>query len=518
MELSRRTLIGLGATGLGLAAIGLPNLGRTAPRASKYAPKNIIYLVADGMALSVPTMADVYQQRVLGKRGYWMDLIEDPEVITGVQDTRSLSSVVTDSAAAAAAWGSGVYHWNGQINMLPDKTVLEPVGRLMKKIGMKVGLVTTTTITHATPSGFAISIFDREWQDQIAAQHLEHGIDVLMGGGNAFFAADKRKDKRDLYAEFSAKGYEVLRDRNALMASKGKRLLGIFHDSHLPFTVDRDHSFSIKRSTPTLAEMAKVAIDRLKGTSEGFILQIEGGKVDHGGHANDLAAAVFDQIAFEDAVKVAMEFAREDGETLVVITSDHACGGPALNGAGYEYYDATAGLETLNDMKSTYGPLLTKLGLAPTQKSVQDAVEEHLGLKLTGAEAQGIIDGLAGKSPFNLSTLHKSAGMTMAMILGNHTQVKWTSGNHTNDHVLLSAYGPGSHHFQGMTRNIDVYTILTSLRGITHKNPSMEFEKAKPLMQETLSLVEGACCASECPFAAYEEAQILAGLRTEHDH
>jgi alkaline phosphatase len=447
-----------------------------------------------------------------------MDLIEDPEVVTGVQDTRSLSSLVTDSAASAAAWGSGVYQWNGQINMLPDKTVLEPIGRLMKKIGMKVGLVTTTTITHATPSGFAISIFDREWQDQIAAQHLEHGMDILMGGGNAFFAADKRKDKRDLYSEFQAKGYEVLRDRTSLEAAKGGKLLGIFNDSHLPYTVDRDNSFKIKRSTPTLAEMTKVAIEKLKGSPQGFLLQVEGGRVDHGGHANDLAAAVFDQIAFEDAVKVVMDFAREDGETLVVITSDHACGGPALNGAGNEYFDATAGLESLKDMKSSYGPILTKLGLAPTPNRVQDVVEDSLGLNLTSPEAQGIVDGLAGKSPFKLSSLHNSAGMTVAMILGNHTHVKWTSGNHTNDHVLLSAYGPGSHHFQGMTRNVDVYSILTGLRGITHKNPSMDYEKALPLMMQPAAFVNGACCADECPFAEYEARQILAESHAGHSH
>lgn len=502
MELSRRSLLGVGAAGLATAILGLPKPAVGGRRTR--APKNIIYLVADGMAISVPTMADIYQQRVLGTRSYWMDLIEQPDIVTGLQDTHSLSSVVTDSAAAASAWGSGVYHWNGTLNMLPDNRPLEPLGRLFKKAGMKVGLVTTTTITHATPSGFAISQLSRDDEAAIAAQHLEHGIDVLMGGGNKFFAADKRKDKRDLYAEFAAKGYAVARQRGDVIGKRASKILGVFSDSHLPFSVDRNHDRAMQREVPTLAEMAKCAIENLKDSPNGFLLQIEGGKVDHGGHANDIAASVFDFIAFEEAVRVAMDFARENGETLVVITSDHATGGPALNGAGDEYYDATAGLLSLQGMKCSYAPLLAKIGPQPTVAGVRDAVEEMLGLGLSVDEGQGIVDSLSGRSPFKLSSLHASAGMSMAMILGNHTEVKWTSGNHTNDHVILSAYGPGSERFHGLTRNVEVFKILTEFKGISHQNPSMSFEDAKKIMMpKALAGVDHTCCCDDDPFEAY---------------
>ncbi len=511
MELTRRSLLGAGLAGIGLSALGIPALVTAKPTSSRKRPRNIIFCVSDGMPISVPTIADVYQQRVLGKKGYWMSLIEDPEVVTGVQDTHSLSSVVTDSAAAAAAWGSGVYHWNGQINMLADKRPLEPIGRLMKKAGMRVGLVTTTTITHATPSGFSVSIFDREWQDQIAAQHLDIGLDVLMGGGNLFFAADKRTDKRDLYAEFAAKGYTVLRDRRSLMDTTGRKLLGIFTDSHLPFTVDRDNDAMLRMKTPTLAEMTKKALAALDGSSEGFLLQVEGGRVDHGNHANDLPAAIFDQIAFEEALKVVMDFAREDGETLVVITADHACGGLALNGAGYEYFDATAGLDTLAGMKSSYAPLLVSLGLQPTPAKVRDVVEDKLGLKLSSEEAQAFRDTLDGKSPFKLASLYSSTTSSVALLLGNHSKVNFTSGNHTNDHVLLSAFGPGCEHFHGLTKNVEVYSILTGLRGIVHNNPSLDFESSKKLMQTTAVLDPShGCCDEECPFEVYARGDLEA--------
>jgi|GEM_PF-5853748 len=140
----------------------------------------------------------------------------------------------------------------------------------------------------------------------------------------------------------------------AFSVQPGRRLLGVFSDGHTPFSVDRNNDPLLQMSVPSLAEMASAAIDRLKSGSNGFLLQIEGGRVDHGGHGNDLAALVYDQIAFEEAVKVAVDFALSNGETLVVITTDHACGGPSLNGAGHEYGDSAAGLRTLTGMKASY--------------------------------------------------------------------------------------------------------------------------------------------------------------------
>jgi alkaline phosphatase len=276
------------------------------------------------MALQVVTMANHYQQMTEGKHSFWTELMERPDVATGFQDTRSLSSIVTDSAAAAGAWGSGRRQWNGQINVYPDGTKLRTLYNIAQEAGIKTGLVTTTTMTHATPSGFAVVIDNRDREADIAAQHLTNNVDVLLGGGDKFFNAEKRKDKRDLYKEFAAKGYQVVKDRNSLLGLKSGKILGIFSDSHVPFSVDRMNDVSIQTQVPTLAEMAKTAIENLKGGKNGFILQIEGGKVDHAGHANDIAGQIHDQIDFEDAVKVAIEFAEKDGETLVIITSDHA--------------------------------------------------------------------------------------------------------------------------------------------------------------------------------------------------
>ena len=257
-----------------------------------------------------------------------------------------------------------------------------------------------------------------------------------------------------------------------------KQVLGIFSDSHLPYTVDRDNDPEIESKVPTLAEMSEVAIKNLDGTADGFLLQIEGGRVDHAAHGVDLAGMFFDQIAFEDAVKVAVDFALDDGETLVIITSDHACGGPSLNGAGSGYFDSTEGLLTLQGMKASYGVMGQKFGDSPNASQVQDVVEEFLGIKLTTKEAQAVIDSAAGDHPLGISEFHRSSSATLASVLGNHSKVNWTSGNHTADHVLVTAVGPGSAQVEGLTENTKFFDMMLGMRGLEHSNPTMSYEEA----------------------------------------
>lgn len=431
------------------------------------------------MATSTVTMADHFLQLRDGKRSFLTTLMDRPGVVRGWQDTRSLNSVVTDSSAAASTWGCGRRIWNGQVNVFPDGTELRTLTSLMIEAGVKTGLVTTTTITHATPSGFALNCPDRGMEALLAEKYLKSGVDVLMGGGDNVFNPAKRKDGRDLYADFAKAGYTVLKTRDEMFASKAKKVLGIFSPSHLPFTVDRDSSAELQRDTPSLAEMVKSGLAALNGSSKGFLLQIEGGKVDHGAHANDLAAMMYDQIAFEEAVKVAIEFAEKDGDTLVIITADHATGGPALNGAGDSYNDSTPGLLSLANMKSSYDPIFSTLGKTPSAKEVQDVMEAKLGVKLSAAEGEGIASAIKGQSPFPLAGFINGRNGSVATILGNHSKVTWTGGNHTSDHVVVVAYGPGSERVMGVTPNTTFFDIMTDLKGIKWSNPTMTFEEAK---------------------------------------
>jgi alkaline phosphatase len=479
MNLTRRSILALGASGVASAAIPLSGVYAAGQWRGKR-PKNIIFCVADGMAAQTVSMCDEYQKIVLGKpSSYWAGLMDRPDVFTGLQETRSLSSVVTDSAAAASTWGSGRRIWNGMLNMYPDKTSLRTLTNLMVEAGVKIGLVTTTTMTHATPSGFSINILDRDLEALIAEQHLSSGVSVLMGGGDKFFNASKRKDKRNLYGDFEAKGFTVVKDRDSVLNLKADKILGIFSDSHLPFSVDRDNDLELSRTVPTLSEMAHTAIENLKSSKNGFLLQIEGGKVDHAGHANDVAGHIFDQIAFEDAVRVAIEFAEKDKNTLVIVTADHATGGPSLNGAGNEYFDSTKGIASLANHKSTYGPIFDAIGKVATSGAVQAAIESKLGIQLKPAEAAIVADAINGKSIFHDLELQGGKNSALALVLQNYTKVGWTSLNHTSDHVLVSAFGPGSEQVRGLTRNVEFFDMILSAKGLKWSNPTMTYEEAK---------------------------------------
>lgn len=483
MTLSRRSLLGVGAAGL----VGIPALSFSAgaPK-SRRKPKNIIYCVSDGMPISITTLVNSYHQAKFGKLSPWMELMTDPEAVNGAQRTSSLSSLVTDSAAASSSWGSGVHIWNGALNMLPDGRPLKSLFQLLQPKGVLTGLVTTATITHATPAGFSINSQKRDDEAGIAQRYLELQPHVLMGGGARFFVPTSRSDKKDLPAEFQKLGYTYVKNRRELLDAKGGKLIGLFSPSHMPYTIDVLNTPGMTLSTPTLADMSRAAIRELSKGSNGFLLQIEGAKIDHAGHANDIGAMIYEQIAFEEAVKAALEFAREDGETLVVITADHCTGGPALNGIGSEYGDSTAGLEKVFGFTSSQGPMFDAIGSKPTAADVQGIVEAKMSIKLTSEEA-GFVAMIAGGEKAGPG-FSGDKGAALAMVLKKYTGIGWTSQNHTSDHTLVTAFGPGAEAFGGYTENISHFGKILSAWGVKHSNPTMSFADAKTHMEKKAAL------------------------------
>lgn len=485
MKVSRRSVLGTGVLGFGTLSSLLSAKPVPASSGQARQPKNIIFMVADGMADQVPAMASEYLMLTEGRPSTWQTLMGQEHAVNGLQDTASLNSIVTDSSAASSTWGCGRRIWNGMVNMYPDGTKLKTLVQIMSENGVRCGLVTTTRITHATPAGFAVNNLQRDDEAGIAADYLSSGVEVLMGGGHNNFSAEKRRDKRNLYADYNAAGFHICREKLTMEEWDGKgKFLGIFADSHLPYTVDRKNDPELDKKVPTLAQMTKKAINALKGSSNGFLLQVEGGKVDHGAHANDFAAMMFDQLEFEEAVQAAVEFALADGETLVVITADHATGGPSLNGAGNEYSDSTAGLLSLQNMKGSYEKLNAKASGAKSAADYQDVVLEVLGLKLSTEEAEGLLAAKSGKSPFGLDMFKRGMSDVMGTIFGNHSKVKWTSGNHTSEWVLVTAVGPQAEWFHGVHRNHTFFDKILATKGLKHDNPTMDFATAKPLYEE----------------------------------
>lgn len=168
--------------------------------------------------------------------------------------------------------------------------------------------------------------------DEIADQYLQLRFDVMMGGGWDIFSADTRKDKKDLLAAYRDQRYAVVTSREELMQLplSDAPLLGTFYEGGLPYSLDREKDKTFSEMVPTLAEMTQKAIERLSRNKNGFVMQVEAGKVDWAAHANDTAALLYDQVAFDEAVKVAVDFAEKDKETLVIITTDHGNANPGL--------------------------------------------------------------------------------------------------------------------------------------------------------------------------------------------
>lgn len=456
---------------LGAAALAPALIPPAAGQNFKGAPRNIIFMVADGMSPTVLPLAEEFSQVVRQRGIAWNELLRDPQVPRGFFDMASLTSIVTDSSSASSSWSTGSRIVNAQVNVLPDGTKLTPIATLARDKGKRVGLVTTTTITHATPAGFAAVSPRRDDEEGIALQYRGL-VDVLLGGGNRFFAPDKRKDKQDAYALFAKDGYKVCRAKADLDPSAPK-ILGVFNEGHLPYTIDHLNNGKLKETVPTLAEMSRTALAILERSPKGFLLQIEGGRVDHAAHDNDAAAQMWDKLAFDDAVRVALEFARRRRDTLVILCSDHGNSAPALRGMGREYTQSNQSFAQLAQAKASFESLEKSL-TGQAASAVRDLIRDRMGLTISTEDAASVAASFNKSKRINVNAqLDKPRGV-LGAVLANHHGVAYVGDSHTADYVVASAWGPGATAFQGLIRNTDVFTKMAGFWGIRHRNPTMD--------------------------------------------
>jgi len=331
MNNSRRNFL----SGLALGSCGALNLPLLANAAQKPAatgkPKNIIMLVSDGLGMGALSACNYLQQQLYKQNSSWQSLYarSDLPLQRCWQHTRSANALVTDSAAAASAWGCGQRVNNGQLNVSPDGSKLRSLAQKFKVAGKSVGLLTSCEFTHATPAGFAVQADSRADSKSIAEQYLQLELDLLMGGGA------KVLEKHPQLAKDYAHHMQVVGDSEALLQAKAdKPLLACFTPSHLPYALDRKNSAKI----PALDLQLRVALQRLAANPRGFFLLCEAGRVDHAAHANDACSLFYEQLEFNNCIKQALEFYGKNPEdTLIVITSDHGTAGLQLDGMGDNY-------------------------------------------------------------------------------------------------------------------------------------------------------------------------------------
>jgi alkaline phosphatase len=483
---TRRDLLKTGAGAV--AAMPLAsNVSAPSARSAANA-RNIIFMVSDGMSPGVPALAEAFSWLVRGAGTHWAALSRESRVVHGQFDMASLDSIVTDSAAAASAWATGTRILNGAVNMLPDGRRLIPIGALAHERGRAIGLVTTTRITHATPAAFASAVPIRNLEDDIAVQYAGV-VDVLLGGGKRHFDPAKRTDRSDEIARFRSLGYRLITTRDELLAGPlAGMVLGLFADSHVPYTIDRRREEAIARQCPTLEEMARAALAALADAPRGFLLQIEGGRVDHAAHNNDAPGMLWDQLAFDDAIGAVVEFQAAHPDTLVVITTDHGCGNPGVNGLGPRYDESSAHFENLALATASFDAMEAKLieargdNPAPSADDVRATLQWGTGLDIDPKHARVIADHLAGAPAPELNRLEANIYGLMAQALGNQTGVGWTGITHTSDWAPILALGPGSERFHGLQKSTDAFVHMSALTGIEHVNPSMTMEEARPFV------------------------------------
>lgn len=281
-------------------------------------PCNVIFLIGDGMGNSIVSAARIRKGGADGR------LRMDEMPVIGLVRTSSANSLITDSAAAATALACGFKTTNETVALTPDGKKTRTILEAALARGMAGGLVVTSSLTDATPAGFGSHVSSRWQNNEIAAELLQTGADLLLGGGYAYFIPKSRKgssrvDERDLVDEAKNAGYAVCRTKEEMAAASGEKIIGLFADKNMD-------------SEPSLAEMTAEALRRLDGRKPGFFLVVEGSLIDKFAHDNLLEKVLDQTLHFDEAVGTALDFAKKNGRTLVVVTADHETGGLSING------------------------------------------------------------------------------------------------------------------------------------------------------------------------------------------
>ncbi|RZS86564.1 alkaline phosphatase [Pigmentiphaga kullae] len=326
----------------------------TTPPPSEAPTKNVLFFLGDGMGITTLTAARIYK---VGEDG---NLTIDQLPETAFVHTYSNDAQVTDSAPSMAAYMTGVKMNNEVISMSADTKATDASGKpyhtnfdatcpsgngtpvetlleMMKGKGYGTGVVTSTRVTHATPATTYAHVCHRDAENTIAAAlvpggvgynaKLGDGIDVIFGGGTDYFIpkedGGKRNDKRNLVNELKSK-YSFAGNRTEFdkLPVDGSRIAGLFTKSHMAYDLDRDAA-----KEPSLGDMTAKAIDVLSAKKKGFFLMVEGGRIDHALHATNARRALQDTVAFDDAIKVALDKMQQVDpglkNTLLVVTADH---------------------------------------------------------------------------------------------------------------------------------------------------------------------------------------------------
>ncbi|MDR0730097.1 MAG: alkaline phosphatase [Treponema sp.] len=491
---------GISASALGLAALlilaaVMPAAARakaeveqntaTAPRGQA---KYVFLFIGDGMAMAQISSTEVYATARSSKDINITRLGFTKFPVSGLTTTYDAGTFITDSASAVTAIATGNKTLSGVINMDPAKRVpYKTIAEYAHEAGMKVGVVSSVTLDHATPAGFFAKVPSRSNYYDIEVQMVESGFEYF-GGGGLLQPTGKNKDQRDVLELARARGYTSVNSReafNALRPGAGKVIAinAQLQDSgSMPYEVDR------RSNDLSLEDYTRKGIELLQDNPQGFFMMVEGGKIDWACHANDAGAAIYDVLALDNAIRAAVEFAQaHPRDTLSVVTGDHETGGMTIGFAGTQYdtfFDKVAlqkksfiafNEEILTPYKKNTPKAQARLGdLLPAikdafgldysslskfqQEQLEFAFQRSLGDEIERAVAEDQFLLYGGYEPLTVK---------ITQIMNQTAGIGWTSYAHTGVPVSTFAMGVHQELFSGYYDNTDIFKKMASAMNLS---------------------------------------------------
>lgn len=462
--------------------------------------KNVILMVPDGVSTSVLSLVRWYNQQK-SPQNVTATLATDPYLCGMVRQSCS-DSPIPASPAAMTSFMTGYKVQGSNMSVYPSKnegqdlvnvnadSTWQPLATVMeaaKILGHKsTGLVVTVTATHATPGATTAHTVSRSEHHDIIRQMASNRVDVIFGGGVDYMDDDVKSILEDNGITY------IEKDVPAFRAVEKAPVWSLFAGEDMAFDLDRD-----TLAEPSLCEMTEKALSLLSKDKNGFFLMVEGSKVDYAAHSNDPMGIISEYDAFDKAVAVAMDFAKKDGNTTVIVVPDHGNSGMTVGNNDYKNY-YKKGLDTAMAMLPQYkctGEGLTGLILAQGVDRIRPIFKEYTGIDLTPAEEKAVRESMANiEKDYMEVALSRNLKSVVTKILNAHVHFGYASGCHTSEDVFLAVYNPNGQVPMGWIDGTDLAGYMYGLLGVKgslDELTSQIFVKSDVLLAGHETAVEG---------------------------
>ena len=454
------------------------SLSVTAIAAGSNNAKYVFFFIGDGMG---------FPQRAATAAFLEKKLEIDKLPAQGITTTFANDRFITGSAASATALATGYKTNINYIGVDPEFKSLKSIAEMAKESGMKVGIVSSVSIDHATPAAFYAHVKTRKMYHEIDMALAESGFDLFAGGGMKDPAGKKsKKPLGDALKKAKENGYKIVTNKDEFMALTPKDGKIIAWNAWLQDSKALPYVMDMTEKDINLPEFTKKAIELLDN-EKGFFLMVEGGKIDWACHANDATAAILNTKSFDDSVKVALDFYKKHpNDTLIVVTGDHECGGLTLGFAGTKYgsHYAVLGNQKESFQKFTDETLPVFKEKNGSFEDMQKIITDIFGLKFSGDKKDQLVltdfevvelkdafersmkkDWKPNEQEYLIYGEYEPLAVAITHILNQKAGLAWTSYKHTGVPVTTSAIGVDAESFNGSYDNIDVAKKMMSAMG-----------------------------------------------------